>query len=265
MRLFLVLVLGMLLVYGCLGTPQGQTGSTQEPGQDTTPPEDTNDGTTPGEDTTPPANDSGQTEPPPSCQEYCMSQPHIQCVGEWNISGTYPDCVCGFVCEQQGGTEANESGTEEAPLPAYTPIPTDRSVSQMMDDELGNFKDRFYLTHEGNISENTYTWKRIVPFGDGFSTAPATDVMFDDRAIDSIEASGFVIFENNDYHTKDIYGVAICRAKSTILDDYSSNDMFNIDYFPATIHKHLLDCWIETRDYNIDIEGDWLITYKFRC
>ena len=34
----------------------------------------------------------------PTCQQYCESQPHIQCVGTWNNSGTYPDCKCGFVC-----------------------------------------------------------------------------------------------------------------------------------------------------------------------
>ena len=37
-------------------------------------------------------------EPKISCDEYCESQPHIQCVGNWNISGTYPDCKCQFIC-----------------------------------------------------------------------------------------------------------------------------------------------------------------------
>ncbi len=34
-----------------------------------------------------------------SCDDYCLDQPHIECVGEWRISGTYPDCVCGWECE----------------------------------------------------------------------------------------------------------------------------------------------------------------------
>ena len=34
----------------------------------------------------------------PTCDDYCKKQPHIQCVGTWNNSGTYPDCKCGFVC-----------------------------------------------------------------------------------------------------------------------------------------------------------------------
>ena len=39
------------------------------------------------------------TVPEPTCQEYCQDQPHIMCVGEWNISGDYPNCVCGWVCD----------------------------------------------------------------------------------------------------------------------------------------------------------------------
>jgi len=36
---------------------------------------------------------------PSSCEDYCIRQPHIMCVGEWNISGVYPDCVCDFNCD----------------------------------------------------------------------------------------------------------------------------------------------------------------------
>ena len=34
------------------------------------------------------------------CVEYCKTQPHIQCVGTWNITGKYPDCKCGFDCSE---------------------------------------------------------------------------------------------------------------------------------------------------------------------
>ncbi|NYZ74222.1 hypothetical protein H0O00_03705, partial [Candidatus Micrarchaeota archaeon] len=117
---------------------------------------------------------------------------------------------------------------------------------------------------DGSFTENTYTWKRNVQLGDGsISVAPSTDILFDHRAVDSIEASGYIIFENKDNGRKDVGGVAICRAKQTILDNYTS--VFDIEYFPPTIHKHLYDCWMDTRDYNIDTEGDWLITYRFGC
>lgn len=36
-----------------------------------------------------------------TCEEYCKDQPHTQCVGEWQISGDYPDCECGWVCDQE--------------------------------------------------------------------------------------------------------------------------------------------------------------------
>jgi len=36
----------------------------------------------------------------PSCNEYCESMPHIQCVGKWDITGKYPDCRCKFSCEE---------------------------------------------------------------------------------------------------------------------------------------------------------------------
>lgn len=32
------------------------------------------------------------------CEDYCKSQPHVMCVGYWNISGQYPNCNCQFVC-----------------------------------------------------------------------------------------------------------------------------------------------------------------------
>ncbi|MBW6451538.1 MAG: DUF333 domain-containing protein [DPANN group archaeon] len=34
----------------------------------------------------------------PTCEKWCPSQPHIMCVGNWNISGTYPKCNCMYTC-----------------------------------------------------------------------------------------------------------------------------------------------------------------------
>ncbi len=33
-----------------------------------------------------------------SCESYCQTQQHIECVGFWNISGQYPNCDCQYVC-----------------------------------------------------------------------------------------------------------------------------------------------------------------------
>ncbi|VVB74208.1 Uncharacterised protein [Candidatus Tiddalikarchaeum anstoanum] len=35
------------------------------------------------------------------CQSYCQDQPHIQCVGSWNITGSYPNCTCSFKCSTE--------------------------------------------------------------------------------------------------------------------------------------------------------------------
>lgn len=259
MKLFL-LVFGIFLLCGCMATSGGDinTLTPQPPALNATSP--------PANDTVLPlANDTNQSNASvQSCSEYCATQPHVQCVGTWNISGTYPACVCGFVCEQ--GESGLVNDTDPATPPSgYTIIPTDRSVSQMLGDELSNLRDAFYRTNDGSFTEKTYTWERIVPLGDGFSTSPASDVKFDGQAINNIEASGFVIFQDNAGESEQIRGVAIFRAKRTILDDYTSSDAFEIEYFPAMIDKTLEGCWMETRDYNVDLDGDWLITYRFQC
>jgi len=40
----------------------------------------------------------GCTQKEMTCETYCMNQPHIQCVGEWQINGVYPDCQCNYKC-----------------------------------------------------------------------------------------------------------------------------------------------------------------------
>jgi putative hemolysin len=34
----------------------------------------------------------------PACKDYCESMPHIECVGYWNISGSFPNCQCNYAC-----------------------------------------------------------------------------------------------------------------------------------------------------------------------
>ena len=33
-----------------------------------------------------------------ACRQFCETQPHIECVGSWKVSGAYPDCGCEFEC-----------------------------------------------------------------------------------------------------------------------------------------------------------------------
>ncbi|PIO00461.1 hypothetical protein COT72_02030 [archaeon CG10_big_fil_rev_8_21_14_0_10_43_11] len=32
------------------------------------------------------------------CLSFCQAQPHIQCVGEWDVTGVIPNCQCNYVC-----------------------------------------------------------------------------------------------------------------------------------------------------------------------
>ena len=34
------------------------------------------------------------------CEAYCAGQPHVMCVGQWSISGVYPDCRCQYLCDE---------------------------------------------------------------------------------------------------------------------------------------------------------------------
>lgn len=43
-----------------------------------------------------------------TCAQYCQDQPHIQCTGSWDISGTYPDCTCSWICENPEPTTCEE-------------------------------------------------------------------------------------------------------------------------------------------------------------
>ena len=36
------------------------------------------------------------------CEGYCAGQPHVMCVGQWSISGVYPDCQCQYLCDEGG-------------------------------------------------------------------------------------------------------------------------------------------------------------------
>lgn len=51
-----------------------------------------------------------------TCEEYCKQQPHVMCVGHWEISGEYPNCNCKFVCETEEIEEEKIQQTEEQPV-----------------------------------------------------------------------------------------------------------------------------------------------------
>ncbi len=62
-----------------------------------------------------------------NCQEYCEKQPHVMCVGNWEISGIYPDCNCKFVCETEEISKAGEEKEQEIKV---QPTETEEKVSE---------------------------------------------------------------------------------------------------------------------------------------
>ncbi|MDD5417687.1 MAG: hypothetical protein PHW96_02245 [Candidatus Nanoarchaeia archaeon] len=74
------------------------------------------------------------------CIEYCESQPHVQCVGSWNISGAYPDCICEYICDTEEPEPVTDIPIIETPVGNTTSAQnevefeewTDGSVSLMV-------------------------------------------------------------------------------------------------------------------------------------
>jgi len=219
----------------------------------------------------PPVSPPPSTTPPVSnmtCEEYCPTQPHMQCVGQWNISGAYPDCMCGFECEidqqpenqtEQQNQTTNVSQTDDSPSSHLV----NKTVSELLDEGMARIPGEFYANHSGAFQETRYTWvKRTTAGGqDGITIGSNVNVEFDGEAIGSLEASGFYVFTDVE-EDSEAYGLAIFRDSTTPLDDYGAADVFGIDYL--SLNKELRSCLITSRDYNSD-EGDLLITYSFRC
>ena len=34
----------------------------------------------------------------PTCEDYCELRPHIECLGYWKTSGSFPNCTCQYIC-----------------------------------------------------------------------------------------------------------------------------------------------------------------------
>ena len=242
MRL-LLLVFGCLLLLGCTGTAEPSADDTAQPADNVT----------------------------MTCEEYCPTLPHIQCVGHWEISGTYPDCVCSFECEVEEAEEpAEEQPQEETAEPEPSPEPsiptTDRNISEMLDDGIQKVRMDFYAsTSNGTFQEMYYKWKRIeedVQPGEIVFDSP-TFVRIEGKTIQSLQASGFVTFENIETALmEDAYGLAIFKATETPLDDY---DFFDVEYPAPIIDKRLKDCWVYEKEYQRNAQGEDLLTYYFNC
>lgn len=55
-----------------------------------------------------------------TCEEYCAEQSQVQCAGEWNITGIYPECNCGFICDTEEPEPTVEPQQEEVEFEDWT-------------------------------------------------------------------------------------------------------------------------------------------------
>lgn len=247
MRAILLITLGLMLVFGCTGAPAEQPPAQQPPVQPPPQPPVT----------PPPSEDDGSM----TCEEWCPTQPHIQCVGQWDISGTYPDCVCGFVCDVEEVEEDEPMEEELEPIGAWN----NDSIQVMLEDGLAKVRTQYMHTASGQFTTASYTWKRIhrdsIPGAIQAIEAPASDMKFDGTVIDSVQGSAFSIFAAG---TTDIYGLVIFDAMVTPLDGYTGSDAFDIDYFSTLIDKDLRDCWVTEKIIERNANGP-VTTYYFEC
>jgi len=51
--------------------------------------------------------------PTMTCEEYCPTQSHVQCVGIWNISGAYPNCNCQYNCQTLEENKSQENQSQQ--------------------------------------------------------------------------------------------------------------------------------------------------------
>jgi len=258
MRLFIIAAFGLLALMGCLATTpySSQPASPQQPAP---------------QSQQPPANiTENQT---PTCGEYCLSQPHIECVGEWNISGTYPLCNCAFVCsiETPPENKTNETPPAEPPKPPATPPPIiqiNKTANQLLEEGMAKLKGDYYAGSTGLVREKSYTWARVpanstsdgIPLG---VSAPATDLDFSGETIPGIMASGFIVFEHED--GTEVYGLAIAKGSTTVLDGYSEGRNFYVSYAPYPIKKEIWGCHISSKEHYTNAQGEAMAEYFFRC
>ncbi len=247
MRFFAILF-GILLLFGCISTtPSEDTGPTGP----TTPQEP------PAVNETPDTNDSASM----TCEEYCPTQPHIQCVGSWDISGTYPDCVCNFECDLEEVPEENDTQDFTDTVPK-----SNKTLNQMLDESLVQIRDDFFKKYEGAFEQVTYKWKRSKTLdsqpGDiVFDLAPLTDVKFDGNPISSIQATGFIVFDDGVEPVS--RGVAIFMNESPVLP--FSGGSFDIEYFHSTEHRYMEDCTVTSEVLTKNMDGKWVTSSYLSC
>lgn len=217
-------------------------------------------------------------EKPISCIDYCPTIPHVQCVGEWNISGNYPNCQCDYVCETS--EEIQETPKVETPKPEESQeqvqdepeknISTDfpisnQSIDEMLDNGIMKLRVEYLNSHDGTFETTEYKWKfsdlkGVHPGDIVFDQAPSTDVTFDSKPITSLRGAGFLVFESGS--DSDVKGILVVLDKETELDKKST---FDIEFFYSKEHRNMESCTITSHDLSKDNKGNWVSKYFLEC
>ena len=222
----------------------------------------------------------------PQCSEYCPTLPHIQCVGRWNISGTYPSCSCDFVCDvapsvpsgqpPQGQNTTQNPPTTTTPPTPVTPPPAVQpeapatfytSLADALSAQIDKQKTDFYKTETGSgrFGDSTQYWNaeydisapNEIPIVSENLGAPA--LLFDRSINRSERAFAFTNF------TQD--GVMIGRRGLVIFlnesEDLDTADLqFGMDYSSL----HLRGCRIYDTEREVVPPGNRIMkTYYFGC
>ena len=93
-----------------------------------------------------------------TCEQYCNAQPHVDCVGEWKITGKYPDCKCEFKCsikENSNNNKDNSVGPWNALLKnkklCKADMTTDTQVL-LLKNKKGNFEAWTFNTGDNSVN-----------------------------------------------------------------------------------------------------------------
>ncbi|MFH1073092.1 MAG: hypothetical protein V1743_06710 [Nanoarchaeota archaeon] len=116
-----------------------------------------------------------------SCAEFCPTQPHTACVGQWKISGDYPNCGCTYECTAAESTTGETGQTQEAP-PA--------EPNQEVKSSDGKFSLRIKGTKGYATADETgfFSYRRgdrVMLCGDGVKDVK--EVIFNYKSVSSIE------------------------------------------------------------------------------
>jgi len=217
--------------------------------------------------TIPETNTTPDIEPTMTCEEYCPTVPHVQCVGEWVISGFYPNCECNFECEIDDDVPVDNGQTNGTDVIEEPKVPvTNKNATKLLTEGLSTLRSDFYTAHTGGFMEYTYTWETSsVDLSSGdilFDIDNAKKVRFNDEYSLVHQASGFVIFEDSSAYSTPAYGMAIFGENSTFLDDLG---VFYVDYTYHVIDKRLVGCLVSNKEIMMDQEGNYLTLYYFKC